>query len=208
QEEFLDHLPESDPRAIRSRRDLRRINALMGNYRWISREVLSKNSVEPSSWFELGAGDGPIRHFLSPDEVGLTAVDLAPRPCHWPESWDWWQADLFAALESAVISRSGLIANLFLHHFEDEELHRLGSLVNERFNRVVASEPARSAVFDAAGHLLFPFVNDVTRHDMIVSIRAGFRTGELPHLLGLGDDWKFKESITILGAYRLSAWRD
>ena len=26
---------------------------------------------------------------------------------------------------------------------------------------------------------LFPFVNDVTRHDMAVSIRAGFRQDEL-----------------------------
>ena len=31
EDETLDHLPEDDPRAIRSRRDLRRINRIMGN---------------------------------------------------------------------------------------------------------------------------------------------------------------------------------
>jgi hypothetical protein len=33
--EILDHLPADDPEAIGSRRDLRRINFLMGNKRWI-----------------------------------------------------------------------------------------------------------------------------------------------------------------------------
>ena len=39
--EILDELDGSDPRAIRSRRDLRFINLLMGNERWIQRSVNS-----------------------------------------------------------------------------------------------------------------------------------------------------------------------
>ncbi|MCU0753184.1 MAG: hypothetical protein MUC40_09220 [Akkermansiaceae bacterium] len=35
--EILDHLPHDDPAARRSRLDLRRINFLMGNERWILR---------------------------------------------------------------------------------------------------------------------------------------------------------------------------
>src|SRR3954469_16731047 len=31
--ETLDHLPETDPQAVRSRRDLRRVNRVMGNLR-------------------------------------------------------------------------------------------------------------------------------------------------------------------------------
>ena len=37
--EILDGLPPEDPEARRSRRDLRRINFLMGNERWIARQV-------------------------------------------------------------------------------------------------------------------------------------------------------------------------
>ena len=39
QAELLDELPADDPRAVGSRRDLRRINALMGNARLMARAV-------------------------------------------------------------------------------------------------------------------------------------------------------------------------
>ena len=37
--EILDHLPVDHPAARRSRRDLRLANALMGNHRWLGREL-------------------------------------------------------------------------------------------------------------------------------------------------------------------------
>jgi hypothetical protein len=37
--ELLDHLPQDDPAAERSRADLRRINFLMGNGRWVTRTL-------------------------------------------------------------------------------------------------------------------------------------------------------------------------
>ena len=46
--EILDHLPSSDARAERARRDLRTINALMGNVRWIRQalgDVLRKSAL-------------------------------------------------------------------------------------------------------------------------------------------------------------------
>ena len=45
--ELLDHLPADDPHAMRSRRDLRRINFLMGNERWI-RRTLTRDFPKPS----------------------------------------------------------------------------------------------------------------------------------------------------------------
>ena len=39
QAELLDELPANDPRAVGSRHDLRRINALMGNARLMARAV-------------------------------------------------------------------------------------------------------------------------------------------------------------------------
>ena len=55
--ELLDTLPADDPAAQRSRRELRLINAIMGNHRWLEREV--RRSIRPG-WrvLELGAGDG------------------------------------------------------------------------------------------------------------------------------------------------------
>jgi hypothetical protein len=48
---------------------------------------------------------------------------------------------------------------------------------------------------------LFPFVNEVTRHDMVVSIRAGFKHSELAAMLGLDFSWHEKRGL--FGGIRL-----
>src|SRR5947209_4251989 len=53
--ELLDHLPPEDPGAIRSRKDLRRVNEWMGHPRIIARELRKRS---PRRILELGAGDG------------------------------------------------------------------------------------------------------------------------------------------------------
>jgi hypothetical protein len=59
--ELLDTLPAHNPSAIGSRRDLRRLNNLMGHASIVSRS-LQKFFAEspPSSLFEIGAGDGQL----------------------------------------------------------------------------------------------------------------------------------------------------
>ena len=56
--ELLDHLPEDDPHAMRSRRDLRRINFLMGNERWILGTLARFPDSSRGGIIELGAGMG------------------------------------------------------------------------------------------------------------------------------------------------------
>jgi hypothetical protein len=58
--ETLDNLREDDPRAMRSRRDLQRINRIMGNVSIV--DSLLSRSLEhaPSQIAELGAGDGSL----------------------------------------------------------------------------------------------------------------------------------------------------
>ena len=80
--ELLDELPASDPRAIRSRRDLRRVNALMGNAGVIARAVLQGcGGRPPRQLVDLGAGDGTfmlrLAKRLSPawPNVEVTFVD-------------------------------------------------------------------------------------------------------------------------------------
>jgi hypothetical protein len=205
--EILDRLPADDPAAIRSRADLRRINCLMGNERWLMRRILQLPSARRGVW-EIGAGEGRLLQRLATrdPEIPLTGCDLAPRPADLPDRIVWRQGDVFDELPTA--SGGVLVANLFLHHFEDPLLARFGSLLSN-FGALCINEPCRSSLAIAQGRLLLPFVGPVTRHDMLVSIRAGFRRGELPERLGLKTGgWRVREETTWRGAIRMLAWRD
>ncbi|MDF1860962.1 MAG: hypothetical protein P1U87_12165 [Verrucomicrobiales bacterium] len=204
-EEILDSLPEDDPRAIRSRRDLRLINAVMGNYRWIKRQLRRQPDI--SSWTEIGAGSGELGKRVK--GASIRGVDFLSRPDSWPKDWPWHEGDLFGFFEQKDPSSrpEGLLANLFLHHFEEDSLRVLGGHINEQFSCLVISEPARYSIFKHLSAVFFPFVNEVTQHDMVVSIGAGFRQGELPEALGLDADWQIHETVSLLGAYRMTAWR-
>jgi hypothetical protein len=200
--EILDSLPADDPAGLRSRRDLRMINALMGNFRWIEQCLESRPKSAPV--WELGAGEGCLLGRLAQHGHEGTGVDLAPRPSDLPEAAGWLQGDVFSELGDVGALGGAVVASLFLHHFEEESLGRLGKLLSG-CEFLAFAEPLRSSLALAEGYALFPLVNAVTRHDMMVSIRAGFRRGELPNLLGLDDSWEVKEETTLLGAYRMQA---
>ena len=199
--EILDSLPPDDPQARKSRRDLRRIDALMGNSRWV---LSSLSQMAPGSpVHELGSGEGGMLEKLSTAGFQVSGYDLAPRPPGLSEEVSWQQGDLFAdetPFEGAVV------ATLFLHHFEGEHLAALGRRLAGA-HLLAFVEPLRSRLALAEGYALVPFVGQVTRHDMIVSIRAGFQPGELPRALGLDEEWEVSESTTLLGGYRLLANR-
>ena len=193
--EILDSLPGDDPEAIRSRRDLRLINFLMGNERWILRQEANGGVVE------LGAGAGDLTRMLARNGRA-TGLDLQDCPDGLEVGWA--KGDLFENLPS--VEGDTVVANLILHHFEDDQLAELGKLIKER-KAFIAVEPWRSRVSLFEGGLLWPMINRVTKHDMMVSIRAGFRKGELPRLLNLGDGWEWREEVSLLGGLRVLAWR-
>jgi hypothetical protein len=205
--EILDHLPSDDPAALRSRRDLRRINWLMGNESWILKTVRQFPEAAAKGICELGAGDGALSEKLAQEfpPARVTAYDLAPRPEHLDARVHWSRGDIF---ETSGDLRGGiLVANLFLHHFEGAPLEQLGKLC-EGFEVIVFNEPSRDSVSHFFGHLLDPFVNHVTRHDMHVSIDAGFLPGDLPSLMGLtGEHWRIQEDCTWRGAVRMLGCR-
>jgi hypothetical protein len=61
QPEWLDELPADNPGAIASRRDLRRLNACMGNAGIIARALIRACAeIAPVEIVELGAGDGTL----------------------------------------------------------------------------------------------------------------------------------------------------
>jgi hypothetical protein len=101
--------------------------------------------------------------------------------------------DVFDWLERVPARSDAIVANLFLHHFEDEPLARLLSLAARKAPLFVACEPRRSAFALAGARLLGAIgCNDVTRHDAAVSVRAGFRGDELSRLWPAGE-WALRE---------------
>jgi len=193
--EILDSLPGDDPEALRSRRDLRLINFLMGNERWILQQDYHGGVIE------LGAGEGALTRKLA-ERGQVIGLDFQERPDGLEIPW--LAGDLFQSLPG--VEGETVVANLILHHFENDQLAQLGKLIRER-RSLIAVEPWRSRISLAEGYVLWPLINHVTKHDMMVSIRAGFRNGELRELLDLGNEWEWKEEVSLLGGLRVLAWR-
>jgi hypothetical protein len=167
----------------------------MGNERWI----LKQNHC--GGVIELGAGEGKLTQKLA-ERGQVVGLDFQERPDNLETPW--LAGDLFQNLPE--VEGETIVANLILHHFRDDQLAQLGKLIRER-RSLIAVEPWRSRISLAEGYVLWPLINRITKHDMIVSIRAGFRNGELRKLLDLGDDWEWKEEVSLLGGLRVLAWR-
>jgi len=205
--EIIDQLPPDHPDVRRSRVDLKVINFLMGNERWIARHIAQFPAALAKGVVEIGAGEGTLLRRLAKRHAGiaLTACDLAPRPEGLPERIAWDRRDVFESL--AEVTGGVLAANLFLHHFEYDELEQFRRYM-ERFEVICLNEPYRDerTIWDA--QFILPFVGRATKHDMMVSIRAGFVHGELPERLGLDPaKWRIREETTWRGGLRMLASR-
>jgi 2-polyprenyl-3-methyl-5-hydroxy-6-metoxy-1,4-benzoquinol methylase len=205
--EILDDLPENDPRAVASRGDLRRVNALMFQA-GITRGLLTRHlAAPPRRILEIGAGDGSLMLALARRlHTRWPAVDLflldrqsLVTPARIAEfaALGWTvhvvEADIFAWSRQASAERfDAITTNLFLHHFEDEPLSELLGDLAPMAPVFVATEPRRAAFPLFAASLLWCIgANDVTRHDAAVSVRAGFAGGELSSL------WPARPSGTL-----------
>lgn len=204
QPELLDHLAPQDPAARESRRDLRVINRVMGNVRWLQ-SALAKVARPGDTLLELGAGDGQVAAAWRGNRCD--ALDLGPPPADWPAGAQWHQTDLREFREWS--GYSVVFANLFLHHLSEPMLQHLGAQLRKHARVVVACEPWRGRLFLGLFAALCPVIgaNAVTRHDGRISINAGFRGDELPRSLGLSGDegWHCRVESTRLGAYHLVA---
>ncbi len=208
-EEWLDTMDPAAPAAQRSRRDLRRINSVMGNERWIRSVLHRHRDAVGGGIVEWGGGDGRLAALLAQEHpaLRLRVIDRVARPAHLAglgERLSWESVDV---LDSAPPAGGAVVANLFLHHFEADALRRLGGLLASA-RLLVASEPDRSMRAYALGWMAQWCCGKVTRHDMLVSIRAGFAVRELPDLLGLDARvWRVREHATWGGARRVVALR-
>jgi hypothetical protein len=209
--EWLDELPASAPAAIGSRRDLRRLNTLMGNARMIARAL---RSVWPNGGrfrlVELGAGDGDlllkVAGRLGSSWKGTEAslvdaqsvVSAETRAGFSRMGWNVsvLQSDVFGWGDNASADQQEVVVtNLFLHHFRTRELERLLQAIKRRSIFLVAMEPRRCLLSLMFSRLVGVIgCNAVTRHDARASVCAGFAGEELSTLWGGSDtEWQLSE---------------
>ncbi len=214
--ELLDELAPDDPRALRSRRDLRVLNSIMGHPAILARALDAVAMTSPLRLVELGAGDGTLLLRLArrrarrwPKAI-VTLLDLQPtvtcatlaelRAFGW--TVEVVAADALEWLEQPLSGRDAVVfANLFVHHFEGVRLARLLAGAAAHSLAFVCCEPRRARVPLLGSRLLWAIgCNDVTRHDAVVSVHAGFRARELtaawPSMVGR---WHVAE--TAAGAF-------
>lgn len=209
--EVLDDLDGDDPRAVHSRKDLKRINRIMGAAGIIVNAVAAFPG-RPARVIELGAGDGSlmlqIARSLAPKwpDVHIVLLDrqnVIDQKTFKALADTGWTAELLHTdLESWIAQGEEqqfdiCLANLFIHHFDAPTIRRLFAALATRSRMFVACEPRR-AHFPLIGSRLIGLIgaNEVTRTDAVLSVQAGFRDNELSSL------WPASASGWQLGEHR------
>ncbi|MBA1140838.1 class I SAM-dependent methyltransferase [Mesorhizobium neociceri] len=193
--ELLDGLPADDPRAIASRRDLVRINALMFQARIMASLFRANMQTPPQRILEIGAGDGKFmltvarlmaRRWPNVEIVMVDRIDLIGKDvCNTFAELGWRAQPVTADIFDWTVDRPFdlVCANLILHHFDDTRLLELLARIMTMAPVLVATEPLRAKVPLVATRLL-PLIGAcaVTLNDAAQSVRAGFRGTELSQL--------------------------
>jgi SAM-dependent methyltransferase len=195
--EMLDTLVEDDPRAIDSRKDLRRINRIMGAAGILLQALLSTPTA-PKRIIEFGAGDGSLMlrlaKRLSSRWTGVHVVlldrqNVVDRQTLSDFAGIGWSVEtVHADINDWAASGEArqfdiAIANLFIHHFEAHRIARLFRTLSACTDMFVACEPRRERLPLLASHLVGLIgANEVTRKDAVISVQAGFRGNELTSL--------------------------
>lgn len=181
----------------------------------------------PRTILEIGAGDGTfmlkLARRLGPpwrepcQKVRLYLLDRKPvvkQPTLAAFNSIGWQAEVIRAdlrdwLAGAGSQHFDLItANLFLHHFRDDELGVFFAAFAELGNTFMCCEPRRWRPAVLATRLLWCIgCNYVTRHDALISVRAGFQGRELSKLWPGESAFKLHEEPAGLASHLFVATR-
>lgn len=224
--ELLDSLAPGDPRARRSRRDLRRLHRAMGSVSIMKRAILSlRLAAPPRRVLDLGAGDGHLTLRLARamgaawSDVTLTIVDQhdllsrATRQGYRALGWTVtvvagdvrdWMAEVPAAPFDLCISC------LFLHHFDGGDLDALIKAIATNADAFVACEPRRNWLARRGSAMVGLLgANRVTREDAVKSVRAGYTGHELAtHWPRGAAPWHVAEYFALPFTHCFTAVRD
>ena len=213
--EWLDELPADDPRAIRSRRDLERVNVWMLQV-GIMERALAKHCAydKPHVLLELGAGDGSfmlrLARRLAPRWKNVKVIlldrqNIVSRETREGFSTLRWEVETVIADVFDFLAQAGhrsvdvITANLFLHHFPNQKLIQLLAQAAPITGLFVACEPRRATPALLGSRLLWAIgCNEVSRHDAVVSVRAGFGGQELSALWPKNGEWRTHEHAARL----------
>jgi hypothetical protein len=219
--EALDSLGADDPAAQRSRRDLRRLHVAMGTLSIMTRAIGGEPTPQPLRVLELGAGDGSLalrfaqRHARNWPRVSWTLLDrqdtvaestlLGLRATGWTpvvavaDVFDWLGRNRQRAWDI-------IVANLFVHHFEGDDLGRLLLAVAKATPLFFCCEPRRNAIALIGSHLVGLIgAGAVTREDAVLSVHAGFRGRELSAQWPSHEGWSLREYSVGLFSHCLLA---
>jgi len=209
--ELLDELEPGDPRAARSRRDLRRVHRAMGSLSIMKRAIKElRLAAAPRRIIELGAGDGSLMLRLAQAanppwrDVSLTLLDrhdlvsAATRDAY--EASGWRVTVLRKDVLEWSVGQQGehfdlCVCCLFLHHFTADALALLMNAIALKADACVACEPRRNALARLGSELIFLLgTNRVTQEDAVKSVAAGFSGRELTAVWPQTDEaWDLEE---------------
>jgi len=208
--ELLDALAAGDPRAQRSRIDLRRVHRAMATLSIVLRALdRASAGFVPRELLELGAGDGSLMLRIAQqrasrwpnvqvtflDRLNLVTLDTLDglRKVGWTARVV--AMDVFDWLASPDDARWDVVfASLFAHHFSAAELTRLLAGVAARTRVFVCCEPRRSTLPLVGSHLIGLLgAGYVTRRDAVSSVHAGFQAQELSAMWPDREDWLLDE---------------
>jgi hypothetical protein len=222
--ELLDELPPQDRQALRSRRDIRRLNGWMRHPSMMA--GLLQQSLDGRAGcrvVELGAGDGQfllsvarrLRKRWRAAEATLVdrldAVNPEMRESFGDIGWRIRVevADAVEWLRRAPPGNAGVVlSNLLLHQLPAETLAEFLRLAARAAPVVIALEPRRAWwPHFCARFLWLAGCGRVTRHDSLASIRAGFAGRELSALWPEAGRWELTERSSGMFSHMFIARR-
>lgn len=223
--EILDSIDPADPRAMRSRRDLRRVHRAMQTVSILRRAVgRLRLAKPPRSILELGGGDATLLLRFAQtqphwSQVCLTVLDnqdvtsaetgAAYRSLGWDlrvirQDVSQWASQTDAAHHDLCLT------NLFLHHFGEPALANLMRAIARNCDALVACEPRRNTLSLLGSRVIGLLgTNYITRQDAVTSVVAGFAGQELSELWPADlDGWSCEEYAALPFAHCFAAVLD
>ncbi len=207
--DLLDQMNPDDSKARASRRDIKRINAVMFQDAIMRGAILRAGVKAPRRVLDLGGGDGTltlkvIRHmkpvWRDVEMVILDRVDVVePQTKLEFEKLGWKlqvvTSDVFSHLEQLEKHSFDLVlSNLFIHHFPTDSLSKLLALISSITRSFVACEPKRSSLTVAGSAMLWAVgCTPISVRDSITGARAGFSEREISELWPDAAAWNVME---------------